>query len=199
MRTISVACAVWIGFSFTLPPETPITHRLIVQPTSTVIIDGKMNNKTFQCSTTRYNSNDTLVLRQEKPGQKPVFTQGTVKAGAAAFDCGMKVMTRDFLKTIDAEQYPDIKIQFVSFERLPRYQPKEERFKTKMRISLSATTQDFDVTCAITKDEAGYIHLKGGRHFKFSDFKLTPPSKMGGIIKVNENIDVNFHLILLKQ
>jgi hypothetical protein len=189
---ISVTC-----FNFT--KETAIVHRLVVQPTSSVIINGKTNVNSFQCAINKYSGVDTLVLRQESPGVKPFFTQGAVSLAAATFDCGMNIMTKDFLKTINATKYPNIVIEFISFEKLPRYQPKEERFKTNMKISLASIDRNFEVTCSITKDEAGYVHLKGGKDFNFSDFGLKPPSRMAGAVKVKEKIEVNFHLILLRK
>jgi len=185
--------------SFNFTNDTPIIHRLVVQPTSSVTINGKTNVNSFQCAINKYSGTDTLVLRQEKPGVKPIFTQGAVSLAATTFDCGMNVMTKDFLKTINATKYPNIIIEFVSFEKLPRYQPKEERFKTNMKISLASASRNFEVTCSITKDEAGYVHLKGGKDFNFSDFGLKPPSRMAGMVKVKEKIDVNFHLILLRN
>lgn len=198
MANFSYFFALILLTSFNFSNETPIIHRLVVQPTSSVVINGKTNVNSFQCSIDKYSGNDTLVLRQEKSGVKPVFTQGAVSLTATTFDCGMKVMTKDFLKTINASQHPNIVIEFVSFAKLPRYQPKEERFETNMKISLASVSRNFDVTCSITKDEAGYVHLKGGKDFNFSDFGLKPPSRMAGAVKVKEKLDVNFHLILLR-
>src|SRR6478736_1368189 len=180
--------------SFNYSNETPIIHRLVIQPTSFVTINGKTNVNLFQCAIDKYSGTDTLVLKQDRPGVKPIFTQGAVSLTAASFDCGMKVMTKDFLKTINASEHPNIVIEFVSFEKLPRYQPREERFKTNMKISLASVSRNFDVTCSITKDETGYVHLKGGKDFNFSDFGLKPPSRMAGAVKVKEKLDVNFHL-----
>src|SRR6185369_15606537 len=186
-----------VGFDYR--NDSAIIHRLVIQPTSSVTINGKTNVNSFQCAINKYTGNDTLILRQVKPGVKPVFTQGAVSLAATTFDCGMKVMTKDFLKTINASQYPNIIIEFVSFEKLPRYQPKEERFQTNMKISLASVGRNFDLTCSITKDEAGYVHLKGGKDSNFSDFGLKPPSRMAGAVKVKEKLEVNFHLILLKS
>lgn len=172
-----------------------LRHRFIVQPSSKLIISGKTNVNSFQCSTL-YCGKDTLVLLEGGSGFKPVFEKGHVGLDASAFNCGMQLMTNDFSKTINAKNYPMIAINFLSFERVPVYGCLEEKFKGKLSISLAGVTNSFDVDCSIEVTSNGLFHLKGGRSFIFSDFKLKAPTHLFGAVKVNETLDVNFYLIL---
>jgi hypothetical protein len=170
-------------------------HRFIVQPSSKLTIDGKTNVNSFQCATARYVGSDTLVLI-EGSRRKPYFQKGYVGLDAASFDCGMPVMTHDFGKTIKSKEYPAISIEFISFERIPVYTSKD-KFKGKVKISLAGVTKTFQMDCTIEPKETGLIHLQGGRTFTFSDFELEAPKKMMGLIKVDDTLVVNFHLVLL--
>lgn len=191
---IGLLLALSTGFTVTnLPGE--LVHRLIVQPSSRLSIDGKTNLNSFACAISKYVGKDTLVLVESRR-KKPVFRQGYVGLSAASFDCGMQIMTRDFAETIKAKQYPNVAIEFISFERAPHYEEKEDQFKGRMKISLAGVTRSFDVDCSIRADDRGLIHLKGGRDFTFSDFDLEAPSKMMGMVKVHDSIQVNFHLVL---
>ncbi len=172
-----------------------LIHRFIVQPASTVIISGKTNVNSFRCSSL-YSGKDTLVLREGGAGVKPIFEKGVVNLYAAAFDCGMQMMTSDFNKTIKANEYPAISINFISFERTPVYAKAEDRFKGKLKISLAGVTKAFDVNCTIEVKPNGFIHLNGGRNFEFADFNLEAPTRMMGLVLVEKNLDVNFHLVL---
>lgn len=172
-----------------------LIHQFIVQPASKIVISGKTNVNSFQCSSL-YAGKDTLVLREGGAGSKPIFEKGVVGLDAAAFDCGMQMMTSDFIKTIKADKYPSISINFISFERVPVYTKAPDQFKGKLKISLAGVTKPFDVDCTIEVKSNGFIHLKGGRHFVFSDFSLEAPTRMMGMVRVNENLDVNFHLVL---
>jgi hypothetical protein len=170
-----------------------LLHRFIVQPESTLIIAGKTNVSTFQC-TTLYCGRDTLVLREG--AGRPVFLKGNVSLDAAAFSCGMQLMTNDFNKTIKAKEHPAIAIDFISFERTPVYGCSEERFKGRMNISLAGITKPFDVDCAIEAKSNGIIYLRGNRVFGFADFNLTAPSRMMGLVKVEDKLEVKFNLAL---
>jgi hypothetical protein len=194
MKAIIWICIIVIISAFS--SEAPVLrHRFIVQPSSKLIISGKTNVNSFQCSTL-YCGKDTLVLREGGPGYKPVFEKGYVGLDASAFSCGMQLMTNDFGKTIKAKENPAIVIDFISFERVPVYGCTEETFKGNLKISLGGVTNSFEVNCSIEVASDGLIHLKGGRKFVFSDFNLEAPTRMMGVVKVNEVLDVNFHLVL---
>ena len=145
MKALLGICVVLIISAFTSGEEAPLLmHRFIVQPSSKVVISGKTNVNSFQCSSL-YCGRDTLVLREGGPGVKPVFEKGYVGLDASAFNCGMQLMTNDFGKTIKSKEYPAIVIDFISFERVPVYGCTEERFKGKLKISLGGVTNSFEV------------------------------------------------------
>ena len=108
----------------------------------------------------------------------------------------LKPITKDFRKMIQSDKFLYIKINFISFERVPKYETSEENFMGKLTVTLADVAVPSDVKCNIIKDEKNLIHLRGKRDYKFSDFNLKPPTRMLGAIKVDENITVNFHLVL---
>ena len=71
-----------------------------------------------------------------------------------------------------------------------------DKFKGILKISLAGVTKLFEVNCTINATHAGIIHLMGTRVFLFSDFNITPPTRMLGAVKVNESLTVSFHLQL---
>jgi hypothetical protein len=122
--------------------------------------------------------------------------KGSVTLDASSFDCGIALMTSDFRKTIKSKTYPAIVIDFISFERTPSYAYGEEKFKGIINISLGGVTKLFEMNCTIEAKPSGLIHLKGGRDFTFSDFNLQAPKHMMGLVKVEQGLNVNFHLVL---
>jgi hypothetical protein len=174
-----------------------VKGALVIHPSSTVTINGKTNVNKYRCAIEEYKESDTLLLTAER-GKGAYFTKGTARLNASEFDCEKKVITNDFRESIQTEKYPYVTITFISFEREPTYARTEEKFNGKLSITLADVTVPCQVRCGIVLDEKGLIHLRGKRNFKFSDFGLTPPTKMGGLIKVKEDIEVAFHLILVR-
>ncbi len=184
----------FLGAAFGRGPV--LVHRLIVLPTSTLSIGGRTNVNSFACTIAHYFGTDTLVLHEGGANVRPVFVKGSVDLDASTFDCGMALMTSDFRKTVKSKQYPAIVIDFISFERMPRYALEEEIFKGILKISLAGVTKLFEVDCSIEAKPTGLIHLKGARSFLFSDFNLVAPSRVLGAVKVKDKLNVKFHLIL---
>lgn len=198
MRAIFVGIVLILVTGFRpFHPGGVLTHRLIVQPASKIIINGKTNVNSYQCAITSYTGKDTLVLQEGGARRRPIFTQGFVGLEAQRFDCGMQLMTHDFRETIKYNEYPVVSIEFISFERIPQLSTGKDSFNGRMRISLAGVAKPFNVICTIEVEPSGLIHLKGGRSFTFSDFNLIPPTRMMGLVKVEDSIKVNFHLVLL--
>lgn len=161
-----------------------------------MFIEGKTNLSGFTCAIRQYCGADTLVLHEGGRSVRPVFVQGTVGLDASSFDCGMSLITSDFRKTIRATEFPQIIIDFISFEKTPSYGKGEEQFNGVLKISLTGVTRLLEVPCIISTRPDGSIHLTGGRDLTFSDFKLVPPTRMNGYVRVQEQLHVRFHLVL---
>jgi hypothetical protein len=178
--------------------DNQVIYRLVIHPTSSITIAGSTNVNKYKCVIAKYAGSDTLLLTAER-GKGAYFKKGLVKLEASRFDCEKQMITKDFAETIQAEKYPYITINFISFERVPEFKESEEPFRGKFTITLANTSVPCDVRCKIVKDKNNLIHLKGWHLFKFSDFNLEPPTKMMGLIKVEEMITVDFHLVMVSK
>jgi len=178
--------------------DSQVIYRLVVHPTSSITIAGSTNVNKYKCVIGKYTGKDTLSLTAER-GKGAYCKKGLVKLEASLFDCEKHVITKDFAETIQAKKYPYITINFISFERVPEFKESEEPFRGKFTITLANVAVPSDVRCKIVKDKNNLIHLKGWHLFKFSDFKLEAPTKMMGLIKVEEMITVDFHLVLVQK
>ena len=197
MRVLVFLVILLVGSSFAFEDDSPVlVHRLIVLPDSQLSIDGRTNVNPFSCSIPQYVGKDTLVLQESGGSAKPVFVKGSVSLDASSFDCGMAMMTSDFCKTIQSQTYPAIIIDFILFERAPTYSKDKEKFKGLIKISLGGAANIFEVDCSIEALPTGLIRLKGARDFKFSDFNLEPPTRMFGLVRVEDSLKVSFNLVL---
>lgn len=182
--------------SFLVPDRKPErVHRWVVQPASSLTVAGKTNVNTFRCQIQSYCGRDTLILQDAGP-RPPRFLKGNVALEANGFSCGNAIMTTDFHKTIQTGRYPQIGIAFLSLERFPAHTCRHEWMKANLVITLAGTSRQFEMDCSIESEADGMFHLSGSRCFEFSDFGLEAPSKMFGLIKVNETLDVSFHLVM---
>ena len=179
--------------SFLFSPPKVIIEKWVIERNNNLSIQGRSNVNSFQCDVKEYLRADTISLYKEE--QQPQFAiKGGLSIIVNQFDCHQRYMTGDFRKTLKAQKYPELKIDLLSIGNFATTGNKN--VKGTMAITLAGITRKMEVDYLVATDNNGYLHLNGTRQVLFSDFGLTPPSKLAGLIKVEEQINVHFLLIL---
>lgn len=169
--------------------------RWKVLPNSSINIKGSSNVNTFGCKAGGAISADMLHATMAKD-KKSVTMKGAVSININQFDCKNRMLTNDLRKTLQADKYPEMKIHFLSLERMPLASEGEDFLSGHVLIELAGQKKKFHLRYAFQRTQAGTTTLSGSRTFSFSDFDLTPPKKVGGLVKVNDDFDVSFTLVL---
>ncbi len=175
-------------------PDTAIA-TWVVMPGSSLAVNGSTNINTFQCEITNYSLPDTLACSRVAARGQVLPMNGRVKLDIQSFDCHNKMMTNDLRKTLKAKTYPHLSIRFISINSFPDFK-NPTRITGVVDIDLAGVTKRFDINYLFTVGSGQLLHLKGDRVINFSDFNLTPPSKLGGIIKAKDELSVEFKLNL---
>jgi hypothetical protein len=177
-----------------VPTGNPI--RWAVEKTSTLKIAGKSNVNEFACSISGYYKTDTISYVEDGAG-KAVRLNGSLEIDVLRFDCQSKMITNDLRKTLKVEDYPKLVIRFLSLERTPSLQGAPQTMKGWVEVELAGTRKAFQVAYEFYKGRNNSYILNGKRVFTFSDFKLVPPRKLAGAVKVRDEFAVDFNLRLV--
>lgn len=154
-------------------------------------VNGSTNVSTFSCIVPEYVDPDTITCINK---DLPILMSGNISLNIFGFDCHNTLMTADLRKTLRAKEFPKMKIHFLSLNKFPELRSTEETITGWVNIELSGVTKKFDVKFRFYTDDQKIIHLIGIRSINFSDFNLTPPRKLGGIIQTKDKLDVEFGL-----
>jgi hypothetical protein len=103
-------------------------------------------------------------------------------------------MTADLRKTLKHKEHPKLMIFFINMNQYP--EQGKWGLKGSVLIVLAGVSKHFDVDYKLVSAEKGLITLEGSRQVRFSDFNLTPPRKLGGMIRTANELDVVFNLKL---
>ena len=179
--------------SFVSPGTTPQAKKWIVSENSNLRVNGSTNINTFICEIPSYDQTDTITVNKGK-GDKDIILSGTINLNVKSFDCHNMIMTHDLRKTLKQEQFPVLHISFLSLNKLPDLTAKPEPVTGAVFIEIAGVRKHFEVNYQISQDAQKVIHLLGSRDVNFSDFNLVPPRKLGGMIKTNDKLSVDFHL-----
>ncbi len=175
-------------------PSSGVQTTWVVETGSSLVIDGSSNVNTFSCVVKKYLNCDTLRMFPEGRTRRLRFKQCTIHIDVGQIDCRHRFITSDLRKTL---RYPEIeymKIHFVSLDD-PFPVSASQRIRGVVDIELAGRIKRIELWFDVSHQASGrLLHLSGQKELLFSDFKLEPPKKMAGMIKINEELKVNVDL-----
>lgn len=166
----------------------------IIDAESQLTIQGSTNVNEFVCKVAYYSGTDTLQFVENNERKELHFTRSRMTVPVRSFDCGAKPISKDFWKTLKAETYPDMNIDFISLQNL--YFRNNCYIDGVVDITLAGVTTRYKIKYFVTVKDDGTVLLKGSHAVNFSDFQLQAPEKLSGLIKVKEALNVDFNLLL---
>lgn len=155
-------------------------------------VDGSTNINNFSCAIINYSNPDTIFVT--KSANQPVQLNGNIKLDVQNFDCRNPIMTADLRKTLKVKEFPKLTIRFMSLSKYPDFNSRQDIAVGIVMIELAGVSKQFDVVYKVVSAEKNYINLIGSRKLNFSDFNISPPRKLGGMIRTNNELSVEFNL-----
>jgi hypothetical protein len=104
------------------------------------------------------------------------------------------MMYGDFLVLMKASEYPMIKVAF-SKQQLQSARWDLPETCPYTRITIAGITKAYKIQCSVVNCSEN-LYLSGEKIIKLSDFQIKPPEKLLGLVKVNNEISVNFGFII---
>ncbi|MFD2873726.1 YceI family protein [Mucilaginibacter ximonensis] len=171
----------------------PIVKRWLVSQNSSLNVNGSTNVNRFTCVIPACPGKDTLTVNLDKSDQ-PVGLTGRIGLPVSSFDCHLSAMTRQLRETLKEKQFPALYIRFLTLSRLPQITDVPTQVNGLVEIEIAGVTRRFEISYQLNRDRQQVIHLKGTHMVNFSDFNLKPPTKLGGMIKTKDALNVDFQL-----
>jgi hypothetical protein len=165
----------------------------IIEAGSKLSIQGSTNVNKFTCKFDGYLGSDTLQYHRNHRTGTLNFSSNEMIIPVRSFDCGAKQISNDFRKTLKSETYPRLTIALRSLEN--PFNQNDCLIDGVVDITLAGVTTKYTVSYLVNLNK-NTILLKGIRPVKFSDFGLEAPTKLQGLIRVDEELNVEFNLVL---
>ena len=180
-----------ILFHLLFSPGTkpPVAERWIIERNSVFTIEGKSNVAPFKCQTSQYLNNDTITILKDDNPHAPFYFNGGLKVMIRWFNCEQQVMTREMWRTLKEKERPEMKINLIS---ITRFKQNGQKAMGLVDIELAGVTKRCEILFEVHNGHPKMLSFSGTRQMCFADFRLKPPNKLAGLIKVEENLMVNF-------
>ncbi|MDF2551084.1 MAG: hypothetical protein K0R36_3616 [Chryseobacterium sp.] len=137
-----------------------------------VKINGSTNVNSFQFINSKFGNDRGAYSFSEKDLPNIILK-------VSDFYCENKMMTKDFQKILNAEKYPEMTIRFISLTK------DQKNLLAVVEVKMMNKSKRYNVRFEMENNK-----LTGRKNVKFSDFNITPPKKMGGIIIVKDDLDL---------
>ncbi len=178
------------GFTVQTNPVSAV--KWVVMSGGSLKVVGSTNVNNFSCVISNYSKPDTIKVSQRN--HQSVKLNGALKLAVKNFDCHNKPMTDELRKILKSNKFPYLIIRFTSINQYPDAFLKHKKIKGTVNIELAGVSKTFEVDYKVISAENTYIHLVGSQVVNFTDFNITPPKKLGGMIRTNNKLSVEFNV-----
>lgn len=176
---------------FNIQVSKPYLTKWVITKGCSLRVGGSTNINKFSCVIANYYLPDTLTFYRGSNSE--VKVNGYLKLDVKNFDCHNPVMTSDLRKTLKVKNFPQLIIRFINLSRYPDENKNQDAVKGYVTIELAGVTKRFEVDYKFMPNHANAT-LIGTRQVNFSDFNIVPPRKIGGMIKTDNALNVEFSL-----
>ena len=152
-----------------------------------VLITGETNVNDFHLE---YRENEFCnVLGKLESGSSTI----QIEIPADQVEADSQVMLNDFLKLINADQYPNITIGIdrneIEFFAVP------ESGEKLISLSMNGISKQFYCSTLSESCFGNQWCLTGQLQIRLTDFNIEPPHKFLGLVKVQNEIFINFRIL----
>lgn len=179
---------------------TPPRHRLILAPESRLWIEGTSTVNAFTCRAAEVDGYG--FLKDDAPlaaanRAEAAQAGGEVVVPVRSFDCGKRMMNRDFYDALKAKAHPQIRYSLESAEVLRPARVADAPFEIRAtgRLEIAGAARRIVTTATGRRLAEGQYRIEGRQALLMRDFGVDPPTAFLGLIKARERIVVRFDLV----
>lgn len=190
--------------------STPVSHTastsvaIKIDPASRVWLDGSANVVDFKCvagiiDSKGYLHDMNIEIVRSGNGRPHGRVELEVSIPVQQLNCGKAPINRDMRKTLNAEKFPTIKYKLGDNRLMcctDDVLPQTMEIETFGDLTLAGTTKKERIIVSGQFIGTYQLRVKGSHVVRMSEFGLEPPSPMMGLIKVNDEMIVNFDVII---
>ncbi|MFY0607108.1 MAG: YceI family protein [Cyclobacteriaceae bacterium] len=172
-----------------------LNHQVIITSSHFTLV-GTTNLNTFSCSLVQEFPTLAMPVTSTNGEYHISFSGLELTYPIKEFDCGLEAMSQDLRNTLNAKNFPNLvlKINDIFIKRKPQ-EIENLDVSAEVTITLAGVSNDITIKegTVINRSEEA-LTLTGKTDISMESFKLNPPTKFFGMVKVNSELQVAFEL-----
>jgi hypothetical protein len=157
-----------------------------------IIVLSNIDKQFFQ-----YNLNQQClsIVREPETGYMTGISVSRIKIPVEEFRCTNKFVYKDFLTLLKAETYPFLEINIPAGPGI-KYITNDSLILKGVIITVAGISNQYDINCKILKVDDENQIIDGSTGIKLTDLDIAPPVRLFGLVKVKNEITINFEFCL---
>ncbi len=182
---------------FSLTASSGSFYSYSIHPDSRVVIQGTTNINQFACVSESDLPHGVFLAETSETHNAIAFSDAVLKLKVASFDCLNRRMNSDLQDAMGAPAHPEILIRLLEATPVENGASGENnQLLVKMSISLNGVVRNTQVVIEYNRVEPYLFSFVGSKELNMTDFNIDPPSPVLGLIKVHDNITIQFNLLV---
>ncbi len=132
---------------------------------------------------------------KQETGNAPDKSVSSILIPVKEFKCTNRYAYNDLLTLLKADQYPFLEIDIPRNPEI-EYISVNKVIMQNVSIIVAGVLKKYDIDCKISKVAPEIQILNGTARLKLTDLEIVPPVRLLGIVKVNDEIIIDFAFCL---
>lgn len=179
--------------SYSLLSKKEYNTKIFFGSNSSLKIHCKTNVNSFDCNFDVNKLSDSLNVSYTNSGSLIEFSQANLILPNIFFNCGGRGINKDFHSLLKSEEFPEIQLTLVNISFLSKDLCNAQ---AQIDIVICDIIKTYKIPITINSETG--ITVKGRLPIDILDFSLEPPKKVLGMIKVSNEIEIEFNLNIIK-
>lgn len=162
---------------------------------SKLFIEGKSNVNKFECHCTEDFPATQVQFNSTPKNGTAHFNKTEMKITTNKLDCGKKAINNDLIKTLKADEYPNIILELCSLTFMKAANDQEwQQVKAETFLTIAGTTRTMNMLVNAKQLGKNKFKVKSSEEIKLTDFGIEPPTALLGLVKVKDEMMLHLDL-----
>jgi hypothetical protein len=173
-------------------------EQLYILPSSTLSISGTSNVTDFDCCCDENFTPIPYEVESLAATQLKV-SNSQLRIPVQELDCGNRIMNKDMREALRADEHPyiDIRPGAIQLHQAPPINSGQwVTLSATAEVSLAGVTKNLDLHVKARRLADNRWRIRSQKELCMLDFEVEPPTAMGGLIKVRDEITIHFDLLV---
>jgi len=136
-----------------------------------------------------------IIAKEPETGYITGASTSRIKIPVEEFKCTNKFAYKDFLTLLKAEKFPYLEIDIPAGPGI-KFNVDDSLILKGVTIRVAGVSNQYDISCRIVKGDNENQILDGSARIKLTDLDIAPPVRIFGLVKVKNEITINFEFCL---